>query len=78
MDPSHDHIAAAHAALIMVRQALNAEISNYPTPISGCDAQFNGLLSDRARVNAAINALNVPVFIPTPRSPDAFSGVESR
>lgn len=78
MTKSEDLIAAAETALLEAREALMAEISAYPTPISGCDAQFNGLLSDRGRVNAALNALNVPVFIPTPRSPDAFSGVESR
>jgi hypothetical protein len=32
------------------RQRINEEIRNYPTPIAGCDAQFNFLLEERARI----------------------------
>lgn len=32
------------------RQRVNEEIKNYPTPIPACDAQFNYLLEERARI----------------------------
>ena len=49
------------------RQELQNEISSYPSPISGCDAQFNRLLSDRTRISNAIGALEDQPFVPTPR-----------
>jgi hypothetical protein len=64
-----------------LRRALVApsgEISAYPSPISGCDAQFNHLLAERRRLNAALLALGARVFIPTPRSPVRRMEVESR
>ena len=32
------------------KAALDAEIAAYPRPIAGCDAQFNALLEERARL----------------------------
>lgn len=32
------------------RHRINKEIRNYPTPIAGCDAQFNYLLEERVRI----------------------------
>lgn len=49
------------------RANLLGEIAEYPTPISGCDAQFNHLLSDRTRISKAIQALESSPFVPTPR-----------
>lgn len=37
--------------------AVNTEIAHYPSPISGCDAQFNRLLGDRMRISQALRAL---------------------
>ena len=71
-------IHAAQAALTAARDALNAEISGYPTPISGCDAQFNHLLAERQKVQKALHALEATVFVPTPRTPTPLAGVESR
>lgn len=71
-------ILAARSELAVARQLLNAEITDYPTPIAGCDAQFNHLLAERQRVLAAITSLEDTVFVPTPRSPTELSGVESR
>ncbi len=34
-----------------------SEIRSYPTPIAGCDAQFNGLLEQRQALTAALSAL---------------------
>ena len=71
-------IIAARAELQAARQSLVQEISSYPTPISGCDAQFNHLLSQRQTVEAALGVLGRDVFIPTPRMPTQHSAVESR
>jgi hypothetical protein len=54
------------------------EISAYPTPISGCDAQFNYLLAERQKVLDAMRVLDHAVFVPTPRTPTQIAGVESR
>ena len=61
--------ARAHAALCEARDELDQEIRGYPTPISGCDAQYNHLLAERRRVHAALLALAEEVHIPTPRAP---------
>ena len=61
--------AQARAALSAAAAELDAEIHAYPTPISGCDAQYNHLLAERRRVRWAIEALDAPVHIPTPRAP---------
>lgn len=77
-DEYQTHIYAAHAELGAARKLLSDEISGYPTPIAGCDAQFNHLLAERQRVLAAIRSLEDAVFVPTPRSPTPTAGVESR
>ena len=61
-------IEIALAALKAAKATLSAEISSYPTPIAGCDAQFNQLLSDRTRLHNAIHAIESRPFVPTPRS----------
>lgn len=71
-------IVIARAELERARQSLTATISTYPTPISGCDAQFNYLLAERERVGAALGTLDQAVFVPTPRTPTPNAGVESR
>jgi hypothetical protein len=62
-------VEAARRHLLAARAAIDAEIRTYPTPISGCDAQYNHLLADRRRVQAALRALDSEVHIPTPRAP---------
>ncbi|MEM7057880.1 MAG: hypothetical protein AAF557_09865 [Pseudomonadota bacterium] len=59
----------AREALMQARVELDSEISTYPTPISGCDAQYNHLLAERRRVHSALQALDEDIHIPTPRSP---------
>jgi len=71
-------ILAARAELSAARQHLIREISGYPTPISGCDAQFNHLLSERQKVVNALAELDSSVFVPTPRHPTQAASVESR
>ncbi len=71
-------LTLAHAELQMAERLITDEIRSYPTPISGCDAVFNGLLDDRARIRHALDALRTAVFVPTPRTPTPNAGVESR
>lgn len=62
-------IILAKTELQVARQKIAAEISGYPTPIAGCDAQFNHLLAQRYKVNAALEALSAEPHVPTPRQP---------
>lgn len=71
-------VKMAERALADAKRQIAEEIASYPTPIAGCDAQFNDLLAERARINAALNALAVEVFIPTPRMPVPAASLESR
>lgn len=68
----------ALSSLVEARRALECEIAEYPTPISGCDAQFTHLLAERRRLIAALSAFEADVFIPTPRTLEPGTGVESR
>jgi chorismate mutase len=36
---------------------IDAEIAAYPRPITGCDAQFNALLEERARLAKELEQL---------------------
>ena len=71
-------LTLARAELHEALRLISADIRSYPTPISGCDAVFNGMLDDRERVRRAIDALTTAVFVPTPRTPTPSAGVESR
>jgi hypothetical protein len=62
-------VETARHHLEAARAALDAEIHAYPTPIAGCDAQYNHLLAQRRRVQAALRALAAEIHIPTPRAP---------
>lgn len=73
-----DHLHAAHDALEAARQAIADEMRAYPTPISGCDAQFNHLVGLRGSITDALRALETPRFVATPRTPEPAAGVESR
>jgi hypothetical protein len=64
-----DLVEHARAILRRAGQELDGEIRAYPTPIAGCDAQYNHLLAERRRVRFALGALNAEVHIPTPREP---------
>lgn len=66
-EPYEMSITSALLALEAARGLLLREISDYPGPISGCDAQFNRLLSDKARISGALLALKSEPFVPTPR-----------
>ncbi|NNK78568.1 MAG: hypothetical protein HKP40_07635 [Litoreibacter sp.] len=72
------HLDAARDALLRARACVREEIRDYPSPIAGCDAQFNHLLAQRQRILEALGFLEASVFVPTPRSPTEDCGVESR
>ncbi len=66
-------VMLAKAKLDEAAKLLDVEISNYPTPIAGCDQQFNHLLEERRRVNNALDALSEVLTTPTPRQLEAVS-----
>lgn len=41
-----------------LKQPVDAEIRGYPSPIAGCDAQFNYLLEERAKLSRALGRLD--------------------
>ena len=75
---TEDCLTVAKAELAMAQRLLQDEIRDYPTPISGCDAQYNYLLGLRGSIADALKALEQPNFVATPRTPDPSVGVESR
>ncbi len=46
------------AQLESARQRIIGEISNYPAPRPACDADFNHLLEERARISDELNRLH--------------------
>lgn len=72
------YLDQARTSLHKAKTRIAQEIRAYPTPISGCDAQFNHLLGERRRISLALDALGQAVFIPTPRTPSPDAGIESR
>lgn len=77
-DDYQTDVQAAVSYLRSARQRIIAEIAAYPTPISGCDAQYNRLLSDRTRILGALQALDDEPFVATPRQLEPGVGLESR
>ena len=73
-----DCLTVARAELTLARNLIQDEIRAYPTPISGCDAQYNHLIGLRGSVSDALRALEAPRFVATPRTPEPGVGVESR
>ena len=68
----------ARADLCQAQALIQDELRNYPTPVSGCDAQYNHLIGQRAAIGKALQALATLPFVATPRTPDAGAGMESR
>lgn len=61
-------ITDAKATLEKAAHLIGLEISNYPSPIAGCDEQFNHLLAERNRVRDARQALSESITILGPHS----------
>jgi len=55
--PSPANPGEARARLEERLREINAEIAEYPQPIARCDAQLGGLLEERSRIRAQIEAL---------------------
>ena len=72
------HLSRARRNLAAARDAIQTELRAYPTPVSGCDAQYNHLIGQRGAISAAIQALETPCFVATPRIPEEGARVESR
>ncbi|MEO9469705.1 hypothetical protein [Parasphingorhabdus sp.] len=65
--PYENALDAAQLELEQARQALLRELADYPHPISGCDAQYVRLVSDRTRISECLRALASRPFVATPR-----------
>ena len=73
-----ESIRRAEAELENAMSIVLQEIRNYPSPIAGCDAQYNYLLGMRISIKNAQDALQTPNFVPTPRELVAGAGMEQR
>ncbi len=71
-------ISQAKASLSDAYRQLTLEIRTYPTPVAGCDEQYNHFLSYRNAVSEALQALERPQFVATPRCLQSGDPVESR
>ena len=60
------------------RQLIQDELRDYPTPLSGCDAQYSHLIGLRGSITDALRSLDAPQFVASPRTQSPGSGVESR
>ena len=76
--PYDDCLERARRELTRARALIQDEIRAYPTPISGCDAQYNHLIGQRGSIAEALRALEAPRFVATPRTPEPHAGIESR
>lgn len=65
--PYETALEEARCALEQAREQLLEEISEYPHPISGCDAQYIRLISDRTRIASTLRVLEEQPFVATPR-----------
>ncbi len=73
-----ENLARAHELLRDALRSIIDEMKCYPTPISGCDAQFNHMLAERSKIESALRALDTRVFIPTPRQLNPHDPIETR
>ncbi len=78
MDTYSECLDIARQELKLAQAALRRDMAEYPTPIAGCDEQFNHLLDQIERVRNALAALDAPHFVPTPRKLTTGQGIESR
>ncbi len=71
-------LSSAVTELEMARQAITDELRDYPTPVSGCDVQYNHLIGLRGSISEALAVLEAPRFVVTPRIQEPGARVESR
>lgn len=58
-----DDLRDREAFLATEKQRLYQEIRNYPTPIAGCDQQFNYLLEQQAAVVAELRRIRASLAV---------------
>ena len=68
--PYEKKLADALDGFVVARDLILREIASYPTPISGCDQQYIRLISDRNRIEQAVQKLHLRPFVATPRALD--------
>ena len=73
-----DCLTAAREKLLQAQHLVIAEMRAYPTPISGCDAQYTHLVVQRSAIRNALAALSASPFVATPRVLSPGDRVESR
>jgi len=78
MDDYSECLDIARQELRLAAAALRRDMAAYPTPIAGCDEQFNHLLEQSQRIRNALTALETPHFVATPRRLETGQGIESR
>ncbi|QUL37890.1 hypothetical protein [Erythrobacter sp. JK5] len=65
--PYEEALAEAQSALERAKALLLDELAEYPTPISGCDAQYIRLISDRTKIGSCLRVMEEQPFVATPR-----------
>ena len=60
------------------RQLIEAEFRDYPTPLSGCAAQYSHLIGPRGSIIDALRSREALQFVASPRTQSPGAGVESR
>ena len=73
-----DSLRRAERQLETARRQIQDELRSYPSPVSGCDAQYNHLIGLRGSISEALRVLQTPHFVATPRTLEPGAGVESR
>ena len=54
LEEANERKSEDKSKLIEQLKKINDQISTYPTPIAGCDAQFNYLLEEKERISKII------------------------
>jgi len=58
--------------VLQALKSVKTQLQSYPTPIAGCDVQFNYLLAERQRLTERIRQMRgvTQSISPSPESPD--------
>ena len=54
---------------LLVLKRIHIQLASYPTPVAGCDEQFNYLLSERQRLTKGLSQIRDEIGF-TPRAPE--------
>ena len=73
-----EHVVAAEKQLRLAIKSISQELADYPTPISGCDVQYNHLLAQRAKLELVLHAFDKEIFVATPRQLNQGDEIETR